>query len=81
MKRDREETFDVDNGVLRWCRGMQTCWRLYSDRLTTTYSSESLGLYRNDGLGVLRNISGPEADRIRKHVVQVFKECNLASDC
>ena len=35
-------------------------------------------LYRDNGvLGVLRNISGPEGDRIRKYIVQVFKEWNL----
>ena len=34
-------------------------------------------LYRDDGLGLVRNTSGPEADRITK----VFKECGLSITC
>ena len=30
-------------------------------------------LYRDDGLGILRNSYGPEADRKHKSVVKIFK--------
>ena len=36
-----------------------------------------VGLYRDDGLGVLRNLSGPETERKRKATVKVFKDCDL----
>ena len=38
-------------------------------------------LYRDDGLGILRNTSGPEADRKRKSIIKIFKECGLCITC
>ena len=37
-----------------------------------------IGLYRDDGLGVLRNTSGPETNRIRKLIIQLFKDHGLS---
>jgi hypothetical protein len=34
-------------------------------------------LYRDDGLGALKNFSGPETDRLRKKLIKVFNENNL----
>ena len=39
------------------------------------------GLYRDDGLGILRNTSGPAADQKRKSVIKIFKECGLSITC
>ena len=36
------------------------------------------GLYRDDGLGVLRNYSGPASERKRKELIKVFKQYNLS---
>ena len=38
-------------------------------------------LYRDDGLGILRNTSQPEADRKRKNIIKIFKECGLSITC
>ena len=38
-------------------------------------------LYRVDGLGILRNTSQPEADRKRKNIIKIFKECGLSITC
>ena len=35
-------------------------------------------LYRDDELGILRNNSRPEADRKRKNIIKIFKECGLS---
>ena len=34
-------------------------------------------LYRDDGLGILRNLSGPEIERKRKEIIEIFKICRL----
>ena len=34
-------------------------------------------MYRYDGLGILRNSSGPEIERKRKQIIQIFKSCGL----
>ena len=46
--------------------------------LSTVFGKKnSIGLYRDDGLAILQNISGPEAERIRKKVIKVFKDHGL----
>ena len=37
-----------------------------------------VGLYRDDGLSVLRDLPGPETERLRKNVVNIFKNCGLS---
>ena len=43
-------------------------------QLKNVIRKESAGLYRDDGLGILRNLSGPEVDRIRKRIIKIFKD-------
>ena len=38
---------------------------------------ENIGLYRDDGLAVFKNITGPQADRIRKDITRQFKTHGL----
>ena len=38
---------------------------------------ENVGLYCDDGLGILQNSSGPEIERKRKQIIQVFKSCRV----
>ena len=40
-------------------------------------SKKDFGLYRDDGLSILRNTSGPEADHKHKSITKVFKECRF----
>ena len=37
------------------------------------YGKERVGLYRDDGLAYFENISGPQAEKIRKDVINIFK--------
>jgi len=53
--------------------------------LSEKFIKENIGLYRDDGLGIFRNINGHQADKIRKEFHKLFKqhglsleiECNL----
>ena len=36
-----------------------------------------LGLYRDDGLAVVRNASGPNVDKIKKKVIKIFQQHHL----
>ena len=42
-----------------------------------TYRTEYIDLYRDDGLTVFKNISGPQAERIRKDITSHFKNNGL----
>ena len=41
--------------------------------LSTIMPKKLAGLYRDDGLAILRNSSGPNTDRNKKKVVKLFK--------
>ena len=45
--------------------------------LKSTIRKENVGLYHDDGLGVLQNLSGPETERLRKQIIKIFKDCGL----
>ena len=47
--------------------------------LKTIMRKENVGFYRDDGLGILRNSSGPDIERKRKQIIQIFKSCGLNS--
>ena len=46
-------------------------------KLCKLINKKDFRLFRDDGLGILRNTSGPEADRKRKSITKVFKECGI----
>ena len=41
-------------------------------------NKEDVVLYRDDGLGIFKNISGPEIERKKKAIVKVFKKSELS---
>ena len=46
-------------------------------KLHTVVPKEDIGLYRDDGLGIIRNNNGPKGERIRKKIIEIFKQNNL----
>ena len=53
----------------------------YSIKLCKLMNTKEFGLYRDDGLGILRNTSRSEGDRKRKNIIKIFKECGLSITC
>ena len=49
-------------------------------KLCKSINKKDFELYR-DGLGTLRNTSGPEADQKCKSIIKIFKECGLSITC
>ena len=45
--------------------------------LSLLLGKEAVGLYRYNGLAIIRNSSGPEADKTRKQVEKIFQQHNL----
>ena len=45
--------------------------------LSEKYSSNNIGLYRDDGLSVFRNISGQQAEKHKKIIQKIFKDKGL----
>ena len=47
------------------------------NKLLNIIPAKDLGLYRDDGLTVLRNKSGPKMERTRKNIIKAFQEIEL----
>ena len=65
--------FDVRMG---WFDAVEVCELvgLYLlHHLAKIFGKEAVGLYQDDGLAILRNASGPDAERVRKKVTQFFQ--------
>ena len=43
-------------------------------------NKEDVELYRDDGLGIFKNISRPEIERKKKVIVKKFTKCGLSID-
>ena len=41
------------------------------------YNKKNFGLYRDDGLAVLKNKSGPQSRRVKKNIQKIFKKHGL----
>ena len=78
IKKGDNPYFDVTMGSYD---GAEICelvglYLLY-ECLAQLFGKGNVGLYRDDGLAVVRNLSGPQTDRLRKRMVQCFKDNGL----
>ena len=46
-------------------------------QLSNICNNKDIGLYQEDGLAVLKNKSGPQAERIKKDFQKIFRENDL----
>ena len=81
VKKEGDEDFDITMG----CYDVAEIYKLVGiyikNKLWELLNKKDFGLYRDDGVGILRNTSGPEADRERKSIIKIFKECGLSITC
>ena len=50
-------------------------------KISNEINKKQLGLYRDDGLDVLRNMSGSKMDQTRENLIDIFQECGLSIVC
>ena len=46
-------------------------------QLDPMFGKNNVGLYRDDGLSILKNTPGPTADRLRKDLIKMFQTLGL----
>ena len=76
IKKDNS-SFDVTMGSYDGAEVCELVGLFILNGLGNTYGKENIGLYRDDGLAVFKNITGPQADRIRKDITRHFKTHGL----
>ena len=64
--------FDVTMGCFDGAEVCQLVGTFVLVTLSKKIPSSDIGLYRDDGLGALWNMPGPQADQIRKDVMRIF---------
>ena len=45
------------------------------NKLRNIIDKNSIGLYRDDGLGVFDKLSGPQIEKEKKKIIKIFKDC------
>ena len=56
---------------------VEICNKNIQAQLSEKFEKKNFGLYRDDGLAVFRNISGPQAEKIKKEFQRIFKQNHL----
>ena len=77
MKKEGEGTFDITMGSYHGAEACELVGLFILNKLTRILGRDNVGLYRDDGLAVLKRKSGPEVDRIRKKLHLTFKNHGL----
>jgi hypothetical protein len=77
IKRDSDNAFDVAMGAYDGAEICELVGLFILHDLEKNLGAESVGLYRDDGLAVLRKCSGSDADRMRKKIAVIFKSYGL----
>ena len=59
---------------------MRTCRTFILNKLQKEVPKEDLGLYRDDGLIILKHESGPVSDQLKKKLIQIFNDIGFKID-
>ena len=81
VKKGADEDFDIPVVCYDGAEICELAGIYIQNKLCMLMNKKNFGLYRDDGLGVLRNTSEPEADRKHKCIIKIFKECGLCISC
>ena len=77
MKKDNDGLLDVTMGSFEGAEACELVGLFILNDLASKYGTNNIGLYRDDGLAVFRNTTGPPAERTRKEIIRHFKEHGL----
>ena len=69
--------FDVTMGAYDGAEVCELVGIFILNKTSEKYNKNDVGLYRDDGLAVFKNISGPESERIKKNDQSLFKKYGL----
>ena len=76
MKKD-SGLFDVTMGAYDGAEVCELVGTFLLYKLSLKYNKNQIGLYRDDGLAIFKNISGPKSEKIKKNIQKLFKENQL----
>ena len=77
MDQKSNSEFDVTMGSYDGAEIYELVGLFLLHELSTIIPKDLAGLYRNNGLAILRNSSGPNTDQIKKRIIKLFLKHNL----
>ena len=77
VKLNKSANFDVVMGSYDGAEVCELVGVFILNELSKQLPKQAIGLYRDDGLAILRNASGPDTEREKKAIVKVFKKFDL----
>ena len=79
MKRMKKQSglFDVTMGAYDGGEVCELVGTYMLSLISENYNKKDFGLYHDGGLGVVKNKSGPETEKIKKNIQKIFKENKL----
>ena len=63
--------------VLIWAEVCELVRTFILNKLKNVFQNGTFGLYRDDRLAVIKSLSGPEVERLKKNIVKTFKDYGL----
>ena len=72
-----DQLFDVTMGAFDGAEICELVGCFILSTIPAKYNKKDIGLYRDDGLAVLKNKSGPQCERIKKDFQKLFKKHDL----
>ena len=79
-KKQTESCFDVTMGSFDGAEVCELVGIYILCFLAKLINKKDCGLYRDDGLLILRNVNGQQIDRMCKKIIKTFKDINFAID-
>ena len=76
-KRTADDEFDVTMGAYDGAEVSELVGIFLLKEISWVVNSSDIGLYRDDGLGIMRRIGKPEVERRKKRIIHIFKQHNL----
>ena len=76
-KRNNNDDFDVPMGSYDGAEVCELIGTFMLNELSAICDKKDIGLYRDDGLGIMKRIGGPEIERRKKKIIQTFKKHKL----
>ena len=72
-----ESNFDVSMGAYDGAEVCELIGMFMLSLLSKHINKNHIGLYRDDGLAIFKNTSGPAAEKLKKEIQKLFKEKDL----
>ena len=78
IKKENNSDFDITMGSWNGAECCEIVGLFLLNQIKELINEKYVGLYRDDGLAALPNLSGPQTENLKKKTIHLFKQNNLS---